>query len=229
VRQLIPFNLALLGKWLWRFGVEESHLWRRVVVAKYRVGRGGWTSNFPRGSYGCGLWRHIRKGWEVFSTHIGFEVGLGTRVSHWHDNWCLDRPLKELFPDLYGCSLNQEDIVASVLVSQGVDQSREWNVIFGRDFNDWELDQVVDFFSLLHSHIPRGVGVDKLVWRPSRKGIFDSRSFYHVLRVTLVFVFLGSAYGVSRPTRVAFFMWTVAWGWILACDNLKQRGLVLAS
>ena len=41
VRQLTPFNLALLGKWLWRFGVEESHLWRRVVVAKYGVDRGG--------------------------------------------------------------------------------------------------------------------------------------------------------------------------------------------
>ena len=142
------------------------------MAAKYGVDRGGWTSSLPRGSYGCSLWRHIRKGWEVFSTHISFEVGLGTRVSFWHDNWCSNRPLKELFSSLYRFSLNQEDTVASVLVSQGVDQSHGWNVTFGRDFNDWELDQVVDFFSLLHSHTPRGVGVDKLVWRPSRKGSF---------------------------------------------------------
>jgi hypothetical protein len=65
--------------------------------AKYRVGRGGWTSNFPRGTHGCSLWRHIRKGWEVFSTQFSFETGLGTRVSLWHDKWCSDCPLKELF------------------------------------------------------------------------------------------------------------------------------------
>ena len=116
VRQLIPFNLALLGKWLWRFGLEESHLWRRVVVAKYGGVRGGWTSNFPRDTHGCSLWRHIRMGWEVFSSHISFEVGLGTRISFWHGKWCSECPLKEIFPDLYGCSLNQEDTVASVLV-----------------------------------------------------------------------------------------------------------------
>ncbi len=119
VRQLIPTNIALLGKWLWRFGLEETHLWRRVVAAKYGEGRGGWTSNLPRGSYGCSLWRHIRKGWEVFSSHVGFEVGLGTRISFWHDNWCADRPLKDLFPGLYRCSLNQEDTIDSVPISHG--------------------------------------------------------------------------------------------------------------
>uniref|UniRef100_A0A2N9FRJ8 Reverse transcriptase domain-containing protein n=1 Tax=Fagus sylvatica TaxID=28930 RepID=A0A2N9FRJ8_FAGSY len=163
VQQVIPTNLALLGKWLWRFGMEESHLWRRVVAAKYGEGRGGWTSNLPRGSYGCSLWRHIRKGWEVFPLILALR-----------------------------CSLNQEDSIASVLISQGVDQPREWNVFFGKDFNDWELDQVVEFFALLHSHIPQ------CIW------------------------------GVKAPPRVAFFMWTVAWGRILTCDNLKQRGLVLA-
>jgi hypothetical protein len=106
VRHLIPFNLALLGKWLWCFGLEESHLWRRVMAAKYGVGRGGWFSNTTRGTHGCSLWKHVRMGWEVFSSHISFEVGLGTRVSLWHDKWCSDCPLKDLFPGLYGCSLN---------------------------------------------------------------------------------------------------------------------------
>lgn len=37
-------NRALLSKWLWKFGLEDQALWRRVVAAKYGVGRNGWSS-----------------------------------------------------------------------------------------------------------------------------------------------------------------------------------------
>ena len=48
------------------------------MAAKYGVGRGGWISNTTSGTHGCSLWKHIRMGWEAFSTHLSFEVGLGT-------------------------------------------------------------------------------------------------------------------------------------------------------
>jgi hypothetical protein len=35
VKNLRLFNEALLGKWLWRFGVEREALWRQVIVGKY--------------------------------------------------------------------------------------------------------------------------------------------------------------------------------------------------
>ena len=162
VRHLIPFNRALLEKWFWRFGMEESHLWRRVLVAKYGVVRGGWITNKPRGTHGCSLWKHVMMGWEVFTSHFGYDVGLGDRVLSWHDSWCSNYPLKETFPVLFGCSLNQDDFVASVLVSRSPGSPREWNLNFGRSFNDWELDQLMAFFSLIHSHTPRGEEADKL-------------------------------------------------------------------
>ena len=41
VRKLTTFNKALLGKWLWRFGNEETRLWRRVVALKFGEEWGG--------------------------------------------------------------------------------------------------------------------------------------------------------------------------------------------
>ena len=35
VKDLQRFNKALLGKWLWRYGMDRAALWRQVVAAKY--------------------------------------------------------------------------------------------------------------------------------------------------------------------------------------------------
>ena len=35
IRNLRLFNIALLGKWLWRFGQERDALWRQVIEVKY--------------------------------------------------------------------------------------------------------------------------------------------------------------------------------------------------
>ena len=80
VRKLTTFNKALLGKWLWRFGLEETRLWRRVVAFKFGEEWGGWTSKLGRGAHVCGLWRSIRMGWEEFRKNIRFVVGVGDRV-----------------------------------------------------------------------------------------------------------------------------------------------------
>uniref|UniRef100_A0A2N9IA19 DRBM domain-containing protein n=1 Tax=Fagus sylvatica TaxID=28930 RepID=A0A2N9IA19_FAGSY len=41
-RKLLDFNRALLGKWLWRFGLEETRLWCCVLVAKHGLNLGMW-------------------------------------------------------------------------------------------------------------------------------------------------------------------------------------------
>ena len=41
------FNEALLGKWLWRFGIEEDALWRQVIEMKYGCVLGGGGVGVP--------------------------------------------------------------------------------------------------------------------------------------------------------------------------------------
>ena len=56
IRKLTTFNKALLGKWLWWLGSEETQLWRRVVVLKFREEWGdgllSWAGEFMGVVYG---------------------------------------------------------------------------------------------------------------------------------------------------------------------------------
>ena len=164
IRRVAVTNRTLLGKWMWRFGREETHLWRRVIVAKYGLEGGGWSSIKPKGSHGCGLWKGIMLGWDLFFQHVELVPGYGDMILFWHDTWCGVTPLKSLFPVLFSCSSNKSASLESLLSRLVEGDGRVWNFSFIRDFNDWEMDEVLSFFNLIHSKIPSHEGPDVMKW-----------------------------------------------------------------
>ena len=87
VRGLHNLNKALLGKWLWRFANERNSLWQRTIRSKFGESQGGWCSGEVRNSFGTGLWKEIRKGWDMVRLNAKFVVGNGSRISFWKDIW----------------------------------------------------------------------------------------------------------------------------------------------
>jgi hypothetical protein len=104
-RNLLKFNCALLGKWLWRFGIERDAWWNPSLAV---CGVGGWCSRELVGAFGVSLWKNIRKRWETFSSFTRFEMGDGVRTKFWHDLWCGNTVLKEAFPVLFGIARVQD-------------------------------------------------------------------------------------------------------------------------
>jgi hypothetical protein len=101
VRNIIKFNQALLGKWIWRFSQERDALWRSVIEVKYGSVRGDWSSLPVTESYGVSVWKFIPRGWDNVAKYLRFEVGEESHIHFWHDLWCGNKHLKLYYPALY--------------------------------------------------------------------------------------------------------------------------------
>jgi hypothetical protein len=90
---------------------------------------------------------------------------------------------------------------------------------------------VLSFFDRLYSISARHGEGDRLVWNPSKKGLFEVRSFYEELIKKDDPSFPSFPYKniwhVKAPTRVAFFVWSTALGKILTHDNLRKRNVIV--
>uniref|UniRef100_A0A2N9I5C4 Reverse transcriptase domain-containing protein n=1 Tax=Fagus sylvatica TaxID=28930 RepID=A0A2N9I5C4_FAGSY len=228
IKNLRQFNEALLGKWLWRFGVERDALWRRVVMEKYGSMEGGWMTKAPMGPYGVGLWKFIQNGWDKFSRLLTFDVGDGTRIGFWDDVWCIGEPLKVVFPELYRIARVKDAVVADHIHFRGV--FVHWEVNFTWLIQDWELDSVSSFLEVLYSVTIHRNEEDKLIWKPSPEKGFQVKFFYkEICSPDVGFFPWKSIWKTKAPPRIAFFSWLAALGKILTADNLRHHGVILVN
>lgn len=54
VKHLHAFNIALLGKWLWRLRTEQTALWYKILVGRYSIGVGSYVDRDLKGLDGGG-------------------------------------------------------------------------------------------------------------------------------------------------------------------------------
>ena len=118
IRSLVALNKALLGKWNWKFSIERNSLWKQVIIDKYGEEEGGWCSKEVRGAYGVGLWKAIRKDWEIIRSRSRFIVGNGRKVKFWKD-LCEDQALKDAFPNLFRLAINKNQWVCDACEEEG--------------------------------------------------------------------------------------------------------------
>ena len=181
------------------------------------------------------VWRYIVKGCQRFYPHFSFEVGEGTTISFWHNQWSGEGLLKNLFPSLFALAEDREASVADYWVQGNV--SSVWRPIFVRDsFADDDI--LVRFFSKLPETNPDGFTSDKVRWKLEPKGCFSVKSFYLKL-LSLKYStreIMGDQgfpckviWRTLAPVKVSFFVWEASHGKILTIDNLQKRGFTLAN
>jgi hypothetical protein len=222
IRQTIPFNQALMGKWLWRFATENNAFWRQVIASKYGVEKGDWYTKEEREGHGVCLWKHIRLGWQQFSKYVSYSIGSGERVSFWHNKWCREGIMKDIFLRLYLIARDKQALVSDYLTWHN--EERVWSVTLIRDLQDWELEDFTTLMKTLYNIEIKRNTTDQLQWDHTGSGIYEVRSYYHIIgsRGNQTFPWK-SVWRVKVPPKVAFFVWLAAHGKNLTIDNLRRR------
>ncbi|KAF5465994.1 hypothetical protein F2P56_015953, partial [Juglans regia] len=222
----LKVNLSKSELWLWRYHGEEEALWKGVIDCKYGSDWGGWCSKESRASYGVSLWKFIRKGWGRFWKQVNFSVGDGSKIRFWSDVWCGDIELSRAFPVVFRLATNKQAAVSKVMgFSNG---EVLWDVGLSRSAQDWEVEEVTDFFRQLYSMEIRRQGRDQLCWRQTTSKKFTVRSFYKVILNQHHTGFpWRRIWKVHVPSKVAFFVWTAAIGNIQTIDNLRKHGMIV--
>ncbi|KAG5624653.1 hypothetical protein H5410_009871 [Solanum commersonii] len=72
--------------------------------------------------------------------------------------------------------IHQQKTIAEHWTPQG------WSFIFGRQLNNWEIQRVADFFSIIDQFNGLEVGQDTLRWKGSKKGLFKRTVVEDVLK-----------------------------------------------
>ena len=83
------------------------------------------------------------------------------------------------------------------------------------------------FWVELYSRNVRGVGDNKLCWKPTMRRGFEVQGFYHSLSLSVIDFPRKMMWQSKVPPRVAFFSWTAALGKILTTDNLWKRHIIV--
>ncbi|KAJ9691416.1 hypothetical protein PVL29_013559 [Vitis rotundifolia] len=110
-------NVALLGKWLWRYPREGSALWHKVILSIYRSHSNGWDANtIVKWSHRC-PWKVIVQVFQEFSKFTRFVVGNGDRIRFWEDLWWGDQSLGSQYLRLFRAVTDKNIPISSILGS----------------------------------------------------------------------------------------------------------------
>ncbi|RVW91479.1 Transposon TX1 uncharacterized 149 kDa protein [Vitis vinifera] len=216
-------NLALLGKWLWRYPREGSTLWHQVILSIYGSHSNGWDANtLVKWSHRC-PWKAIAQVFQGFSLITRYVVGNGERIWFWEDLWWGDQPLGTQYPRLFRVVVDKNISISSVL---GPSRPFLWNLNFRRNLSDYEIEDLEGLMRSLDDLYLSPLVPDARLWPLSSSGLFSVKSFFLALSQSS-----GSpqnfpskfVWNSQVPFKVKSFVWLVAHKKVNTNDMLQVR------
>ncbi|XP_042944604.1 uncharacterized mitochondrial protein AtMg00310-like [Carya illinoinensis] len=166
-RDLESFNLALLAKQGWRLTRNSESL--AAVVFKKKYFRHTSFMEAKLGSQPSLIWRSVWLARGLLQEGLRWKVGDGSKIKIWGDKWLSTPTSYAVQSPVSG--LQGEARVEELIVKH----KREWDEVKIRSiFSDEEAEQILSI------PLSRGQVQDKIIWGPSKKGVFTVNSAYYL-------------------------------------------------
>ncbi|CAN0857148.1 Putative ribonuclease H protein At1g65750 [Linum grandiflorum] len=231
VMDLRSMNVALLGKWLWRFGVERNAWWRKLIRVKFGLERGSdWRSACNRSSSGWSIWFWILKVSPDFWGLASVDPGGGEWVRFWVDTWVPGKHLGREFPRIAAAAQSPDAFISDICF---VDGRTQWNLQLTTQLRGGALDELQRLMDLLNNLPPWHIssGPPRLRWKEDEPTGFSVNSMMTAL---LLDRFPGcnhfpytAVWIHSVPTKICSFIWMASLNAIATIDNLRRRGVII--
>lgn len=89
IKQAPSPNDSLLMKLAWRFHLDKSGFWSKLLRSKHKILGDFW----PKGMRGSGICKSIGYGAKLLRGGLGWRLRNERKVSFWSDCWCAASPL----------------------------------------------------------------------------------------------------------------------------------------
>ncbi|XP_074292350.1 uncharacterized protein LOC141619219 [Silene latifolia] len=193
-RDFMSFNLALLGKQVWRLVTDPECLWARMMRAKYYPDGSILTADLGHNpSY---TWRGLLEARKVMECGLRRRIGDGVETSVWRDAWILGTQSGRV---LSPCQQGREEMRVSELLN--VD-GRSWNLeLVNATFLPFERERIWNI--RLGDTRTR----DLWFWEPERDGVYTVKTAYKLL----VGARLSVDYGDMSEWEREKWLWNRLW------------------
>lgn len=155
---LLEKNLAMLGKYRWRYSTEEERLWK--IVLKSIEGLDSNLASYENfAKCKSKIWCDIKDDSRseqfgmVMLEGITNELGKGNKIFFWSDVWVGEETLKDRFPRLFILSSQKNHRVTQMGSWNGHVWS--WSLLRRRGMFEWEKEQETEMRELISTKVLR--------------------------------------------------------------------------
>ncbi|XP_071693604.1 uncharacterized protein [Rutidosis leptorrhynchoides] len=237
IGSLISKNLALLGKWWWRFKLNQNSFWAKIISSIYGSEGGlGGTNNSRCVGFGS-TWANIIKAgnkidsWGIsFSTSFIREIGICNSIKFWQDVWLGSTPLKEQFKRLFALEVNKHVSLQERVQQTGETVTGNW--CWNRDPRGRAISELAELSRKIGEFRFQQNSEEKWRWNLGTEGIFTAKQLAEIIdskRSTAARQLPATTLNKSVPKKVEIFAWRTNLKRLPVRVELDKQGIDLHS